>query len=62
MNRRAMVRVHAVAIPFHARPACVQAGPSRGLFAPFGFVLLDFVLFVPFVAPNLRALDRERRG
>jgi len=25
------------------------------------FVLLNFVLFVSFVAPDLRALDRERR-
>jgi hypothetical protein len=37
------------------RPACAQADPSSG----HGFV--NFVLFVPFVAPDLRALDQERR-
>ncbi len=41
------------------RAACAQADPSSGLFVRF--VLLNFVLFVPFVAPDLRALDRERR-
>jgi len=65
MNRRSIIRVHAVAIPFHTRPASAQADPSSGHgfvnFVLLNFVLLNFVLFVPFVAPDLRALDRERR-
>ena len=60
MNRLSIVRVHAIAIPFHTRPACAQADPSSGLVL-VGFVLLPFVLFVPFVVPSLRALGRERR-
>jgi len=60
MNRRSIVRVHAVAIPFHTRPACAQADPSSG-HGFVNFVHLNFVLFVPFVAPDLRALDWERR-
>jgi len=48
-----------LAIAFHTRPACVQAGPSSGhLFVRF--VLFNFVVFVLFVAPDLRALGRER--
>ena len=60
MNRRPIVRVHAVAIPFHTRPACTQAGPSGG-HPVIRFVPLNFVVFVSFVASNLRGLDRERR-